>query len=85
MDDHARILIVDDDETIRKATSAILEEKGYSVEMAENGEEALRKTEEKFCNLALIDFRLPDIPGTELLIRMEETKPFHHLTSLSTS
>ncbi len=75
MGDHARILIVDDDETIRKVTSAVLEEKGYLVETAENGEEALRKTEEKFYNLALIDFRLPDIPGTELLTRMKETKP----------
>jgi DNA-binding NtrC family response regulator len=75
MGEHARILIVDDDESIRKTISTILEEKGYSVDSAENGKEAIEKTDAGFYNLALIDIRLPDMEGTELLDRMRETTP----------
>jgi DNA-binding NtrC family response regulator len=75
MGEHARILVVDDDESIRKAISTVLEEKGYSVDTAENGKEAIRKTNSKFFNLALIDIRLPDMEGTKLLTRIKETTP----------
>ena len=69
------ILVIDDDEDIRKVLSKILKDNGYSVNSAETGGEALRKTEEKFYNLALIDIRLPDIDGVELLTKIKETKP----------
>jgi DNA-binding NtrC family response regulator len=75
MDERARILVVDDDESIRKAISTILEEKGYEVDTAESGREAIEKTHDGFYNLALIDIRLPDMDGTELLLRMKETTP----------
>jgi DNA-binding NtrC family response regulator len=73
--ERARILIVDDDETIRKVLAAILEENGYSVNTAETGKEAIEKSNAVFYNLALIDFRLPDMDGTELLTAMRETTP----------
>jgi DNA-binding NtrC family response regulator len=75
MGERARILVVDDDESIRKTISTILEEKGYRVDTAENGTEAIVKTNAKFYNLALIDIRLPDMEGTTLLTRMRETTP----------
>lgn len=75
MGERARILVVDDDESIRKAISTILEEKGYEVDTAESGREAIEKTHDGFYNLALIDIRLPDMDGTELLLRMKETTP----------
>ncbi len=75
MGERAKILIVDDDESIRKAISTILEEKGYTVDTAENGREAIEKTHGGFYNLALIDIRLPDMEGTELLTRMKDTTP----------
>ena len=75
MDSHARILVVDDDESIRKVLTTILEEEGYSVETAESGREAIRKSNEKFYNLALIDIRLPDMMGTHLLAAIKETTP----------
>ena len=71
----AKILVVDDEPSIRKVLTAILEEKGYSVETAENGREAIRKSKTKFYNLALIDIRLPDMEGVKLLTEMKETKP----------
>lgn len=75
MDEHARILIIDDDESIRKILSAILEDEGYAVETAENGREAIDKTNVKVYNLALIDVRLPDIEGVVLLGKLKETVP----------
>ena len=75
MDEHSRILIVDDDESIRKILSAILEEEGYTVETAENGREAIDKTNAKVYNLVLVDVRLPDIEGVVLLGKLRETMP----------
>jgi DNA-binding NtrC family response regulator len=75
MDSHARILVVDDDESIRKVLTTILREEGYSVETAESGEEAIQKSNERFYNLALIDIRLPDMMGTHLLASIRETTP----------
>jgi DNA-binding NtrC family response regulator len=75
MDSRARILVVDDDESIRKVLATILEEEGYTVETAESGKEAIRKSNEKFYNLALIDIRLPDMMGTHLLAAIKETTP----------
>jgi two-component system response regulator AtoC len=69
------ILIVDDDTSIRKVLTAILEEKGYDVEAVENGRRAIEKTKIKFYNLALIDIRLPDMEGTTLLSEMKENVP----------
>jgi DNA-binding NtrC family response regulator len=75
MGERARILVVDDDESVRKVLAAILEEKGYVVDTAENGKEAIEKSKTKIYNLALLDIRLPDMEGTELLTAMKETTP----------
>ena len=45
---NARILIIDDDENIRKALAAILEEEGYTVDTAETAKQAIEKTEKTF-------------------------------------
>ena len=71
----ARILIVDDDESIRKVLTEILTEKGYHVEAVENGRKAILRTKHRFYNLALIDIRLPDIQGVELITKMHDTLP----------
>jgi DNA-binding NtrC family response regulator len=68
-------LLVDDDETIRSTMRAILEDEGYSVDSASNGKEAIKKTQEKSYNLALLDIRLPDMEGVELLKLMKEPMP----------
>jgi DNA-binding NtrC family response regulator len=73
--EHARILVVDDDEGIRKTLFAILLDEGYEVETAESGKEAILKSNAGFYNLALIDVRLLDMQGTELLTRIKDTVP----------
>jgi len=75
MDEAARILVVDDDESIRKTLAIILEEKGYVVDTAQSGKEAIEKSNIRFYNLALIDIRLPDMEGTKLLTALKETVP----------
>jgi DNA-binding NtrC family response regulator len=75
MKEKARILVIDDDDNIRKVLASILEEKGYEAETAKNGEEAIEKAQKSFYNLALIDIRLPDMEGTELLTRLKQTTP----------
>jgi DNA-binding NtrC family response regulator len=75
MGETARILIVDDDENIRKVLTTILEDEGYIIESVGTAKKAIAKTGKKFYNLALIDIRLPDMEGIELLTRMKDTVP----------
>ena len=75
MDKQARILIVDDDETILATMKAILEDEGYIVDLASTGEEAIQLTMKKTYNLALLDIRLPDMEGVELLKLMRDSVP----------
>ena len=75
MDSEARILIVDDDENIRKVLMAILEDKGYNMEAVGTAREAIKKTEKECYNLALIDIRLPDMEGIDLLTKIRDTTP----------
>lgn len=75
MGERARILVVDDDESIRKVLVTILEDEGYDVDTAKTGREAIKKSNVNFYNLALIDIRLPDMEGTRLLTTMKETTP----------
>lgn len=69
------ILVVDDDTEIRKVLSSILSEEGYSVKTVENGKQAIEVSEKKRFDLALIDIKLPDMKGTELLHRLKEKQP----------
>ncbi len=75
MKEHIRILVVDDDESVTRTFKVILEAKGYVVDTAENGREAIEKSHKNFYNAVFIDVRLPDMEGTQLLTRMKATTP----------
>ena len=75
MDSKAAILVVDDDENIRNTMRAILEDEGYVVDLASTGKEAIQKTQKRAYNVALLDIRLPDMEGVELLKSMKDTIP----------
>ena len=75
MEKNARIIIVDDDENIRKTMKAILEDEGYVVDLATTGNEAIEMTQETTCNIALLDIRLPDMEGVELLKLIKDNVP----------
>jgi DNA-binding response OmpR family regulator len=66
------ILVVDDDKSILRTFSRILQKSGYEIDTAETGKEAMEKTENHHYDLALVDVRLPDIDGTELLAKLKK-------------
>jgi len=69
------LLIVDDDKELCQVLADILREKGCVVEVAHDGKEAVDKLQERFYRIALIDIKLPDMEGTELLRRLKEMHP----------
>jgi len=66
------ILIIDDDPLIRKTLSSHLAKHGFEVQSAENGEKGLEKYAEMCPDLVLLDIRLPDIDGLEVLRQTRE-------------
>ncbi len=70
-----RILVVDDDLDILQSLKEILETRGYHVEVAENAQKGLDVARKKFFNLAILDIKLPDMEGTELLAKIHKEKP----------
>ena len=76
-----RILVVDDDRTIREGISEYLSEFGYNVIEAEDGEEALSKFNNDI-NLVILDVQMPFLNGLEVLreIRKKSKLPILILT-----
>ncbi len=75
MDEKETILIVDDDESTSRTLSLVFGRKGYDTETATTGQEAIEKAQERFFNLALLDIKLPDMEGVELLGPLKEMHP----------
>ena len=67
MDRNTRILVVDDNENLRSTIQAMLKNDGYTVDLAANGSEAIKKAKEMLYNVVLINIPLPDMEGIELL------------------
>jgi len=67
-----RILIVEDEKLIRWSIRSRLQEEGYAVDEAESGKEAFRLLQEEERDLLLLDYRLPDITGMEVLDRVRQ-------------
>jgi DNA-binding response OmpR family regulator len=62
--------LVDDDDSITEALAALFEKEGYAVQAVKNGLGAIEECGKAFYNAALIDVRLPDIGGIELLRKL---------------
>jgi len=75
MDSKESILIVDDNEGARRSLALFFRQKGYEVDTAQTGQEAIEKVQGRFFNMALLDIRLPDIDGVELLAPLKEIHP----------
>jgi DNA-binding NtrC family response regulator len=70
-----RLLVVDDDEQMRRTLVNRFERQGMTVIGAASGEEALTKATQTRCDVALLDLQLPGIGGIELLGRLKEFQP----------
>jgi two-component system response regulator AtoC len=69
------VLVIDDDPLIRKTLSSYFSKKGFEAVMAENGEEGLQKYEKHIPDFVILDIRLPDVDGLEVLGRIREKNP----------
>ena len=69
------VLLVDDDKSILRTFSRILQKAGYQTETAESGKEALEKFQSQRYDIALIDIVLGDSNGLDLLPKIEATSP----------
>ncbi|MDX9723749.1 MAG: sigma-54 dependent transcriptional regulator [Myxococcota bacterium] len=67
-----RVLVVDDEEALRKILGRLLERNGFVVRCAENGEKALEEVISHPPDLILLDVRMPGISGLEVLERVRE-------------
>jgi len=68
-----RILLVDDEVSIQRAVGPLLRSRGYDVEIAGTGAEALRLVADRAPDLVVLDLGLPDVEGTEVCRRIRET------------
>jgi diguanylate cyclase (GGDEF)-like protein len=75
MKGHEKILVVDDDQNLRKTLADILRVKGYDAIVAENGSEAIAAAARETFSLALIDLQLPDMRGFEVMARIRAASP----------
>ena len=69
-----RLLIVEDEPDLLHGLAKVLREEGYSVDLAEDGEEGLYKALETDYDAIILDIMLPVIDGLEVLRRMREKK-----------
>jgi DNA-binding NtrC family response regulator len=74
-EERGRILIADDEEAARKSLGQILQEDGYEVSLAADGEEALRLVAQESPDVLLTDLKMPGMDGQELLTRVRQGYP----------
>lgn len=75
VDGSARILVVDDDETVREIVARYLEREGYAVEAVGNGKVALERALAEPPDLVLLDLMLPGMDGLEVCRRLRALAP----------
>src|ERR1700754_1247001 len=73
--DVPRILVVDDDVTIRDSIKLVLETIGIETIPAENGERALEAFERAGCDGAIVDLMMPGMSGLETVCALREKAP----------
>jgi two-component system, NtrC family, nitrogen regulation response regulator NtrX len=71
----ATILIIDDERAIRKTLTEILGFEGYKIDEAADGEEGLKKFQEKTYDVVLCDIKMPKVDGIEFLTKATAINP----------
>lgn len=72
---NVHILIVDDEKGLREGTKRLLELEDYNVETAENGTKGIKLGTEEDFDIAIIDLKMPDVDGIEVLSAVKKTRP----------
>ncbi|TKG91165.1 sigma-54-dependent Fis family transcriptional regulator [Puteibacter caeruleilacunae] len=71
----SKVLVVDDQRSIRNTLKDILEYESYQVDLSENGFDAFEKVKENDYEIILCDIKMPEMDGIELLQKIVEIKP----------
>ena len=77
-----RVLVVDDEKNIRRTLRMVLESPGYAVLEAASGEEALKVLDEEDVDLVILDIRLPQMSGIEVLEQIRKRPGFERLPAI---
>jgi DNA-binding NtrC family response regulator len=77
------ILVIDDEERILDALRLNLEQVGYTVSTAKTGEEGLMLFDSSDFDLVLCDLQLPDMQGTDVLVKLKEKRPLIEVIIIS--
>ena len=75
MPDKKSVLVVDDDAQIRSLLADLLKENGYAVREAKTGAEAIAAVEKQRPDLVMMDVKLPDQDGLDVLQTLKKAKP----------
>ena len=70
----SRILVADDEESMRWVLSKALRKKGFTVDLAKDGDEAIKLIQDNNYDMAIFDIKMPGISGLDLLDRVRELK-----------
>src|SRR3990172_11649272 len=70
-----KVLVIDDEEIVRKSCKKCLTPEGYEVDVAPNAMEGLSLAEANRYDLILTDLKMPDMDGMEFLIKVRESQP----------
>ena len=71
----ARLLIIDDDVGMRETIGDVLQAKGYAIHSATRGADGLARLQRSACDAAIVDIKLPDISGVDLLQSLRTACP----------
>ena len=74
MEEDAKILVVDDDPDMRETLQMILESGGYTVVLAEDGEQCLAKLKEEHPDLLILDLLMPNMDGFEVCKALKDPR-----------
>jgi len=70
-----KILVVDDEQSMREFLDIMLKKEGYKVSLASNGEEVLKYIDKDIFDLVLLDIRMPKMDGIAVLKKIKSTSP----------
>lgn len=79
----ADILIIDDEDEVRYAMRAVLEDLGHTVEEAETGVHGVARAKERSFDLVICDIIMPDKEGIETIVEIKEVNPAQRIVAMS--
>lgn len=78
-----KVLLIDDDDLVRKTVAVMLRELGHQVREADSGITGLRMFHEETPELVLTDIIMPDMEGVETIIEIRKARPSMRIVAMS--